>query len=131
MENNREDSTIIALLLLESYFRPIKWRLIEYIYWIITGDLDITLGIAQIKVKNNSLLNNDNILSRIKSIRNLESFKYNYDSIKVYLNKSPISKINIVEICKYYNGEDVEGFYVNYFVFAKSEIKRMKNNKIL
>lgn len=129
MENNKEDSTITSFLLLESYFRPIKWRVIEYIYWVITGDLEITLGIAQIKVKNNSLLDNSNILSRIKSIRNLENFKYNYDGIKRYLNKSNINKDNIVEICKYYNGEDAKGFYVNYFVFAKNEIEKMRNNR--
>ena len=126
IRSGRSDTTIIAFLMLESYFRPLKYRTLEYVYWSITGDLDTSLGLAQIKAKNNLLLNNNNIFSRIKDVKKLESFEYNYDCIDLYINKDIRYCSDDVELCKFYNGEYVTMSYINYYKFAKVQIENIK-----
>lgn len=130
IDSGRNDSIVITFLVLESYFRPFGWRILEYIYWTLTGNLDISLGIAQLKAKNNILFNNNNFLSRLKNIKKLESFKYNYDIINLYLKKAIRYSMDEKQICKYYNGECVGIFYVTYFMYAKNQVDNIKYKKL-
>lgn len=129
-DNNRENSCVIAFIIVELYFRPLKYRVMEYIYWIITGDLEISLGLAQIKVKNNDCIDNSSTYLRLKSIRNLESFIYNYDSVETYLKNDYIYYKDDLEICKKYNGKNCGSTYITYYTYAKMRIEEIQKDMI-
>lgn len=129
--NNNVSINILSLLAIESYFRPIDKRVAEYLYWILTGNNSVTIGIAQIKVSINYLLATRSIFCRMKSIIKLESFQYNYYLVESLLDNSAINNKEDAEVCKYYNGINVDTTYIDYFKFAKQYIYSILNTNTL
>ncbi|MBK5252918.1 MAG: hypothetical protein JJE03_00355 [Peptostreptococcaceae bacterium] len=126
IKSGKYDTNIITFLVLESYFRPLKHRALEYIYWCITGNQNISLGLSQIKVKNNSLIDNKSLISRIKNIIHLEGYGYNYICINLYINANCKQYKDDSDLCKCYNGEYVSMSYIKYFSYAKKQIEIIK-----
>lgn len=121
---NLNDSNIIAILLVETYYRPLYFRLFEYLYWVITGNKNITVGLAQIKISYIKQLQNLCWLERLKFITSLESYIQNYILIKQYIDTNPNLK-NDLDICKYYNGKNVNKSYILNFKHAKLYINSL------
>lgn len=119
------DPNIISILLIETYYRSIFFRTFEYLYWILTGDKKITIGLAQMKVMYIKQLKDLNFLERIKFVIRLESYIENYILIKQYLDINKSLK-NDIDICKYYNGIDTNRYYIINFKYAKKYVSSIK-----
>lgn len=115
-----DNANILALILVETYYRKPLFRFIEYIYWLISGNSEVTIGLSQMKVKYIKTFNNLNIFQRAKYIISLESYISNYFLVKSYLNQNPkLDLDNDYCICKYYNGINSTEHYIRCFKDAK------------
>lgn len=121
---NLNQPNVLAILLIETYYRPLYFRLFEYLYWVITGNNNITIGLSQIKVSYIKQLQNLGWVKRLKFIENLESYIQNYILIKQYLDANSNLKSDL-DICKYYNGKKVSKSYVYNFKHAKIYINSL------
>lgn len=119
------DPNVIAILLLETYYRKIFFRIVEYLYWIITGNNKITIGLAQMKVMYIKQLKNLTFLERINFVLRLESYVENYFLIKQYIDINTNLKDDI-DICKYYNGINANVYYIINFKYAKKYVLSIK-----
>lgn len=122
---NLKNTDVIALIIVETYYRKPLFRLLEYLYWIISGDDDITLGLSQLKVRYIKTLSNLGILGRVKSILKLESYVNNYFLVEGYLNIKNMMYADDNSICKFYNGEDSSSHYIRMFKEVKLYVKTL------
>lgn len=122
---NLKNTDVIALIIVETYYRKPLFRLLEYLYWIISGDDDITLGLSQLKVRYIKTLANLGILGRVKSILKLESYVNNYFLVEGYLNIKNMMYADDNSICKFYNGEDSSSHYIRMFKEVKLYVKTL------
>lgn len=115
---------VIALILVESYYRKPLFRVIEYLYWIISGSNEMTLGLSQMRARYIKTLKNLNMMQRVKYVIKLESYINNYFLVESYLNKNKKLDFNDdYSICKYYNGTNSSKHYIRSFKEAKLYIK--------
>lgn len=122
---NLNNVDVIALIIVETYYRKPLFRLLEYLYWIISGDDDITLGLSQLKVRYIKTLSTLDVLGRVNSILKLESYVNNYFLVEGYLNRKNMMYADDNYICKFYNGEDSSSDYIRNFKEAKLYVKAL------
>lgn len=113
------DVNVISLIMVETYYRKPIFRCCEYIYWILTGDKEVSIGLSQMKSKYIKTFQNLNLLQRIKYIVALESYNENYFIVEQYLRKKIGSSADDELICKCYNGLNVNTHYIECFKSAK------------
>ena len=122
---NLKNTNVIALIIVETYYRKPLFRLLEYLYWIISGDDNITLGLSQLKVKYIKNFSNLGIWGRVNSILKLESYVNNYFLVEGYLNRKNVMYADDNAICKFYNGENSSSHYIRNFKQAKLYVKTL------
>lgn len=121
IHSKRDSFVVLALLVVESYFRPYGLRLLEYIYWtfmlfIRRKSVDnISLGLAQIKYKYWRMIGFPKS-NWVRDLKTMESPYYNYDCCKAYLLKhcKNYEKLDYSNILKIYNG-DYSKYYLKLF----------------
>lgn len=121
----KNNSIIISILILETYFRPLDFRIIEILAWLITDNKDMTLGLSQLKVStwnNMPSFNNKNIIRRIIALSSCET---NYDAIYYYLVKNKVDLNNIDSVAFFYNGKDCRKSYIYFLMFLVNETKKI------
>lgn len=120
---NLNNINVISLIMVETYYRKPLFRYCEYVYWIITGNDKISIGLSQMKVKYIKTLKNIKFIQRIKYIYLLESYKENYFLVEKYLKEYNVdSNTDDEAICKIYNGPNVSSHYIENFKIAKKYI---------
>lgn len=124
---NLNNSSVIALILVETYYRKWIFRLFEYIYWIVSSDIEVTIGLSQIKVKYIKTLKGLNAFQKVKYIIYMESYIDNYFLVKQYIDKNINTGCNDTKlICRTYNGIQVSKHYIEFFENAKSYVDSVK-----
>lgn len=122
---NLKNVNVIALIIVETYYRKLLFRLLEYLYWVISGNNEITLGLSQLKARYIKTFSKLSIFQRFNSILKLESYVNNYFLVESYLNKNNMMYADDNSICKFYNGEASSIHYMRNFKEAKSYIKTL------
>ena len=118
------DANVLALMLVETYYRKPLFRFYEYLYWVLSGDSEVSIGLSQMKAKYIKTFRNLNMIERAKYIIKLESYIENYFLIEQYISKNlNIDISDYKSICRYYNGLNVNNHYIECFKDAKLYVK--------
>lgn len=118
------DANVLALMLVETYYRKPLFRFSEYLYWVLSGDSEVSIGLSQMKVKYIKTFRNLNMIERAKYIIKLESYIENYFLIEQYISKNlNIDISDDKSICRHYNGLNVNNHYIECFKDAKLYVK--------
>lgn len=119
--SNRKNPTILAILATESFFRPVQYRIFEYLYWSLLEILGsakakyISVGISQVQVRH--WLRAGLVFSSANQISTIIKFQdpiLNYDACKYFLEENDLNGGSGKDIMKIYTGKTTR-YHVNIY----------------
>lgn len=127
--SGRANTLACSILLVESYFRPLSLRILEYVYWLISGAAKITIGMAQVEPMHFRKVNCNSVFGRIVGLRQIFSFLSNYDAVRSFLFKNGIRNEDSLNLVAFvYNGANASTSYRILLKHAYNFVKRRQSH---
>lgn len=135
-KQGKNDTTVIAVLATESFFRPTLHRTFEYLYWLLLDSISIektkyiSVGISQVQVRH--WLESKLISSSTNQISTIMKFSnpfLNYDVCQYFLSKYQLNGNSGKEIMKIYTGKTTR-YHINIYNHFLSNVRELAQKRL-